>query len=219
MKDIKFTIYDWLGYLIPGTVLLTSIYFVFLDKSELVKVIDFPDFILGFLLFCIAYIAGHLVHSIANYTIDLLPYGKYAPIDYFKREFSKDFNDSQINRLIQIFNNKYGLIKDDSGSNIEFINKNYWLCYTNVIDKRPDSLIQVFLSLNGLYRGICISCLLSSIILLFKCDLTNGFSEMIIWSVILLFISFMFYLRAKRFKIYLTRTVYTDFISLNNQII
>lgn len=216
MKDIKLTLYDWLGYLIPGTILIISIYFTIKDTSEFAKLnFDFgSEFIKGFIFFCLAYLLGHIIHSIANYTIDLLPYGDYAPKKYYDTEFSLDFSNGQISTIKKILKRDYDIQIADEKIKIELRN-NYWLCYTNVVENKPDSLSQTFLYLNGFYRGSSVSLFLVSLTLLLKSIYLRFDTFFLIAGLFSLLFSFLLYLRAKRFKIYLTRTVYSDFISLN----
>jgi len=217
MKDIKLTLYDWLGYLIPGTILIVSIYLVIKDTkvfNDSYFKID-SGFINGFLFFCLAYLIGHIVHSIANFTIDLLPYGDYAPQKYFNNNLSQDFNSSQIQIINDILKKKFGIQIGDNKE--EELKNNYWLCYTYVIENKPDSLSQTYLNLNGFYRGSSVSTLMASLIFFIKSILACNCALFLFLGSILLIFSVLLYLRARRFKIFLTRTVYLDFLSLNKK--
>ena len=217
MKDIKLTLYDWLGYLIPRTILIVIIYLVIRDTSGFGNLnIDFDSgFINGFIFFCLAYLTGHIIHSIANFTIDLLPYGSYAPRKYYESKLSLDFSTEQLGTIKKILKRKYDIQTADEITKDELRN-NYWLCYTNVVENKPDSLSQTFLYLNGFYRGSTVSMFVASLILFIKSTITDFDSLFWVLGLVFFFSSFLLYLRAKRFKIYLTRTVYSDFILLNN---
>src|SRR5260370_17797686 len=69
MKDIRITLYDIFGYLIPGVVMLfaISLFFwtIFWPASTLVIPSKLPAIALGSLLFA-AYLVGHLGQAIGN---------------------------------------------------------------------------------------------------------------------------------------------------------
>jgi len=198
MKDLKLTLYDWLGYLIPGTILLTCIYYV-LKGTEFLNGFNFDqNFINGFIFFTMAYFSGHVIHSIANYTIDLFSFGGYPPKEYFIKKFQNDLNTNQIDAISMILVNKFNIKPGEN--KIDDLKNNYWLCYANVVEMKEDSLTQTFLNLTGFYRGSSISAILSSIILITKSFLVPDNMSFIALGIVLLISSFLLFLRTKRFK-------------------
>jgi hypothetical protein len=219
MKDLRLTLYDFLGYLIPGTILCLTIYCIF-QNFNYNLITNFPikssSVIIGFIAFSISYMLGHLIHAISNFTLDLLPYGNYAPKEYFIYDFDKDFSLSQIESLALTMSKNLNIDLNNISDKKKFIKDNYWYCYTFIINKNENSLTQIFLNLNGFYRGISVGNFLSGliciIISIFNCD----YSLICLIGIVLIISSIIFYFRAIRFKRYLTKTVYTDFLSLNN---
>ena len=214
MENIKLTIYDWMGYFIPGSLLLWAM-------SELFKITDITFANLYFnelhisiqsvLLIVFAYTLGHLLHGIANFSIDNLPSGSYPPENYFPDIYKKDFDtntqDSINNKISKTFDLNYSEEEDK----LRNIKNSYWLCYNYVIGKNSNSLCQLFLSISGFYRGLTIGSFVISLIYFifyfFYCMLV-----LLIIAVVSLLIAFIFLHRIKRFKIYLTKTVYSDFL-------
>lgn len=216
MKDLKLTLYDWLGYLIPGSILIISINLVLENKEilamlNITTIVDFK-FVEGLVFFFFAYFIGHIMHVVANHTIDKLPYGDYAPKEYFENKFKDDFSPAHIKAIKDILKEKFQL---DAGDNEEHeLKKNYWFCVSYVLNKNSDSLSKTFLNLNGLYRGLTVSTFIASVIFMIK-SIVDQNSLFFYLSFIGLLCSILLYERAKRFKIYLTRAVYFEFLALN----
>ena len=93
MKDLALTLYDTIAYFVPGTIVVWSlVILVGQTASDLQQFsVNLPDFVLGIIALTMIYVVGHILHAIANLTIDLLPSGGYPPRDYFPTQFDKDF--------------------------------------------------------------------------------------------------------------------------------
>lgn len=208
MNSLKMTFYDWISYLFPGGIFC---WFVF-ESSPLIfqgfsnLLIIKSSFIQGVMFIVISYVCGHFLHAIANFSIDKLPSGGYPSKYYFENQFNKDFDGHLIKKLIL-------LLGDESPSDeIEYIKKRYWLCFTKVTSNQSDSLASLFLAHNGFYRGLTICILL--IILLFNLVYRLDLYNHIVISIGLSVFALLSHLRSCRFKNYLTKTVYTDFIRI-----
>ena len=219
MKDLNLTFYDWLGYLIPGSIVILSIYPVIqaygLFSKLNISIENINDFVGGLIFFFLAYLMGHIIHSVSNLTLDKRPYGKYAPDEYFEKNLGEDFSEAQIKAIVDIIINKFNV---NVGSDMEKeLKNNYWLCYYDVVDNIENSLTQTFLNINGFYRGTLISTIMASLTLSMF-SITNHIDrEFIYLAIFLILISPLLYQRSKRFKIYLTRSVYFEFLSLNKK--
>lgn len=219
MKDLKLTLYDWLGYLIPGSILIISIYIVIkdcevLDELNITNSGDFK-FVEGLVFFFFAYLMGHIIHAIANITIDLLPYGAYPPEVYFKTKLTEDFSPTHIKAINRILSKKFEFdLSDDEEKELKI---NYWLCYSDVVDNIENSLSQTFLNINGFYRGTVVSTFIASLIFIIYSMTEENNLEFLYLGFILIIFSVFLYQRAKRFKNYLTKAVYFEFLSLNKK--
>ncbi len=219
MKDLKLTLYDWLGYLTPGSILIISIYLTIkdgkiLDKFNIVDSTDYK-FVEGIVFFFFAYLIGHIIHAIANLTIDKLPYGKYASKEYYENNLTKDISTTQQKAIIDILKEKFMLeVTDDQKYELK---KNYWLCFYDVVDNVENSLSQTFLNINGFYRGTLVSTFIASLIFIIYSMTEENNLEFLFLGFILIIFSILLYQRTKRFKNYLTKAVYFEFLSLNKK--
>ncbi len=217
MKDLRLTLYDWLGYLIPGTIFLLSVVWAIQQIDEKI-VYSLPiissNFLVGFIAFCFAYMLGHLMHVIANITIDRLSYGGYPPQEYLDKEFNVDFNKVLLEQLIKKIAKGKPVNTETDKDQKEFIKQNYWYCYNAGFRENENSLAQIFLNLNGFYRGVTVSNFLSGLLIIIVSISRFNYSIVFFIGCFLLLTSVAFYYRARRFKIYLTRTVYTNFLEM-----
>ena len=218
MNSIKYSIYDLVGYFIPGSLVLwcwielanmmNFNYSVFLinDVNIVVKI--------GLLVIA-CYAVGHLLHAIANFTIDKFVSGSYPPKDYFPNKFKNDFNSIMIPLLKDCINKKFNIPDQDNYSDENFIKDAYWVCYSYVANSKQESLTQTFLNISGFYRGLSTGFYVIAIsyfvALFFSCQMI-----MLMVAVGSAVIAQLFYLRNKRFKYYLAKTVYSDFLSICN---
>jgi hypothetical protein len=216
MKDLRLTIYDWVGYLFPGIIVLWIFSELFNYLEILLSDLLFyrlSDTIQYTLLFILAYFVGHLLHTLANISIDHLPSGSYPPKNYFSEKFEKDFNKSQQRALVRAISKRFEIsLEEYEEKPFETIKSYYWPCYNYVVNSNSDSLAQVFISLTGLYRGLTISGFLIGLTFMV---LGVGLCEwnLVIISIISLILGLFFLYRINRFKCYLTKTVYSAFLA------
>lgn len=208
MNNLKMTFYDWIAYLFPGGILCWFIFEIsgklFQNASNLMIIKS--SFIQGVMFIVFSYVCGHLLHAIANFTLDLLPSGGYPSNSYFSKKFDKDFDEFLVKKLIFLLGDESPLDQK------EYVKKHYWLCFTKVTSHNSDSLANLFLAHNGFYRGLTICMLL--IIAPFNILYNIGLCSHIGISVILMAVAILSHIRSCRFKNYLIKTVYTDFIRI-----
>jgi hypothetical protein len=222
MEKIKYTLYDLLGYFIPGSIVLWfHIELInYLTKSNklslMIKDIDLSIRIIFITI--ISYTIGHLLHSIANLTIDKLPSGKYPPKNYFPDKFKEDIHgiaaEALVKKIKTEFNNTDETIKEDE--KLQMVKDAYWLCYSHVINTGKETLSQTYLSMSGFYRGFTIGFYLIAVSSLISFFITFSFIFLWVFSGALI-IGQLFFFRNVRFKNYLTKSVYSEFLTINKK--
>jgi hypothetical protein len=217
MNSIRTTIYDWMAYLIPGAVTVWALWELLHTKisgAEELVVNRLPVVAQLILLLIVCYILGHLLHALANFTIDRLPSGGYPPRNYFPEKFREHFPRTLREALWCAVLRKAKIPADKKAMYDESIIKDaYWLCYVSVTDSHPESLVQLFLSISGFYRGMCISCFLVGVVYLLS-SLIYVRLIVAVMGVVSSLIGLIFLFRIRRFKEYLTKTVYMSFLCL-----
>jgi hypothetical protein len=216
MDKVKYTFYDLMGYFIPGSLVLWLF-------AELLNLMNFDySFLLiinvhitikvAFLII-ISYSVGHLLHGIANLTIDKLPSGSYPPKSYFPEQFYKDFDKPVAKKLFEQIRKKFQIKDKIKNDLVNLVEKSYWLCFSYVSKAGKDTLTQTFLSISGFYRGLATGFYLMTICYLLVFLYTCTWLLLII-AVSCLIAGVLFFLRNVRFKNYLTKTVYSEFLTL-----
>ncbi len=218
MNSIKYSIYDLVGYFIPGTLVL----WCWIELANMIN-FDYSTFLIndvhivvkiGFLVVT-SYTVGHLLHSIANSTIDKLASGAYPPRDYFPNIFKNDFNSVMVPLLKDCINKKFNIPVQENYSDENFIKDSYWLCYSYVTNSKQESLTQTFLNISGFYRGLATGFYIIAVsytfAFIYSCQMIT-----LVVALCAVVIAQLFYLRNKRFKYYLAKTVYSDFLSICN---
>ena len=208
MNNLKMTFYDWISYLFPGGILCWFLFEIsprlIQDTSELF--ITKSSFIQGVIFIIMSYVLGHFLHAISNYTLDLLPSGGYPSKAYFSKQFHEDFSEDLIQKLLRLMGN------ESPADLIEYIKGHYWFCFTEVTSNNPESLASLFLAHNGFYRGLTVCIIL--IIVIFNLLFSMCLFDKIAANIILIVFAILSFNRSKRFKNYLIKTVYTDFIRI-----
>lgn len=130
MKDFKATLYDLKGYLVPGLLVLVGL----VEASSFARfhinleILTFSFPAKATIAIVVAYVLGHALHAVSNYTIDRLPYTCYHSKEYFDQEFVKDFSSNTIDALIATIGIRFGVSftgKDESEKK-EFVKQQYW---------------------------------------------------------------------------------------------
>lgn len=218
MKSVRLTIYDAVGYFVPGAVLLWSLRHGLVSLGS-----SCGDHLLGDLpaaaqvafLATLSYVGGHILHGLANFTIDRMPFGGNPPRNYFREHFHCDFSNAAISSLAAAISRRFGLAlpAEPDGRDSSFFESTYWLCYTFGVQEREDGLTSVFQALHGLYRALTLCCLISAILFAasaVRCWRPLSFSV----SVTALLLTLLFAMRAARFGRHVARTALADFLCL-----
>jgi hypothetical protein len=215
MKEVRTTFYEVRSYFVPGSIILWAI-------LELINLTGYqaPTCFVGSLstaikgafLIVIAYVMGHGLHSVANFTIDLLPFGSYPPRNYFGGKFQKDFSPEVISSLYAAICKMLTLSCDNSICNYATIEKAYWICFQYTMNQQ-NAEVENFLGLTGFYRGIS-SAMLIIFISYSAAWLIVKESEFLFISILALTLFLLFLARMRRFGCYLAKTVYSNFLFL-----
>jgi hypothetical protein len=191
----KFNVYDQIGYLMVGAVVL--LLFVFNAIYFFQAII--PPFGLDTFLawFIVAYFLGHLIQGIANFinSIKLLRF--LVPED------KENFDDKQ-KEVLEQAKEYFGLQKQDE-------NRLWNFCYMFASAKDITGQVQAFNSYYSLYRGWLVAFIFESLFLLYF--LISAYD----WKILLLFLisiflAIIFYRRSKRFWNYTRNKVLETFV-------
>jgi len=215
MKDYKATIYDLKGYLLPGLLALWSMvealsaagYRIFPE----VQSFSFP--VKATIAVAAAYVTGHALHAVCNYTIDRIAYCCYHSSKYFDERFKEDFEVNTVDALVLSIDSRFGISLSAQSSETEkrdFIKQQYWSVFqwamkTGVTD------VENFLGLTGFYRGITMAVFASSVAYLISFVWRFNLQSLS-FSIVLLGVSALFLTRVRRFNCYLAKSVLGNFI-------
>lgn len=191
----KFNVYDQIGYLMVGAVVLLLLVF---DASYFFQVTT-PPFNLDTLLawFIVAYFAGHLMQSIANLLNNI------KPLRFLVREDKEDFNDKQ-KEVLQQAEEYFELKKQDE-------NRLWDICYMFASAKDITGQVQAFNSYYSLYRGWLVVFIFESLFLLYFLISACNLKTLLLF-LTSIFIAIIFYRRSKRFWNYTRNKVLETFI-------
>lgn len=214
MKELRATLYDLRGYFIPGAVMLWAIIELFTNLGYTVAnspVIDsLSSTSKGVLFAIIAYASGHMLHAIANITIDRLPFSSYPPKDYFEKKFANDFSPEQAESLYIATKDFLNITTEEETNKHNIIKGAYWPCFQFLMHLNNVET-ENFLGLTGFYRGMATAMLMifpSYLLALFK----KPELGLALISLAALIAGLLFLARAKRFNYYLAKTVYSNFL-------
>lgn len=218
MKELRTTFYELRSYFVPGSVVLWAVLELmsmtgYEPSTRAMSCLSSPA--RGVLFIVIAYVIGHGLHVVANYTIDKLSFGSYPPRDYFDKKFEQDFSSEAISALFKATAAILGIQNPDATNAKETIKKAYWLCFQYVMSFQNIET-ENFLGLTGFYRGITAAMAVISVMYLlsfaYYCKSMLG-----IIGLCSFLIGLMFLTRVRRFGYYLARTVYFNFLQLYNE--
>lgn len=191
----KFNLYDQIGYLMVGAVILLLIVFdAFYFFQATIPPFNLDTFLVWFVM---AYFAGHLMQGIANLINSI------KPLRFLIREDKENFDEKQ-KEVLQQVKEYFGLQKQDE-------NKLWNFCYMFASAKDITGQVQAFNSYYSLYRGWLVAFILESLFLLFF--LISAYD----WKTLLLFLTsgflaIIFYRRSRRFWNYTRNKVLETFI-------
>lgn len=206
----KISIYDIIGYFVPG-VILTYGFVLFYPSVKLIT-IDSQLSVGSLGLYTIvSYTAGQIIQSVGNFLTTLYWLKRGRPTDWIFEKNNNLLSDHQKNRLI------YKLVaKKLVSKNTDFkkMKQNEWSNIVRQIisiisnnDNSPKRL-EIFNSNYGLWKGLTTS-------LLFLCIMSfirYGISNLLV-SISLIIITILSVIRMRRFGIYYAKELFYIFIN------
>lgn len=184
----KFSFYDQLGYILVGGMALIVISFDIWLLWHWIPKIDGIDFII---LVIVAYFLGHLIQSLANLII---------------KEKKDDFSEQE-KKILNIARENFNLKEKSDNEVYRFVNM---LSLT----KDFSGQVEAFNAYYSLYRGWLTVFVAQSIFLLFFLILIFNFKSLI-FLLISIVVSILFYLRLKRFYRYSREKTLHTFLIIN----
>lgn len=176
----RFNLYDLLGYLIPGGVLVSVV--VFSSTYSGAGTESAASFSGSVLLVFASYVAGHFIQTVSrrllptpHYSIELMGAGAGA----FPREFGE--------RLSAALSERFGF--PDAGGELTsaLVQERFRLAYAFVVQRGLSGHALVFNSLYAMYRGLILGCALSLLVLSFAgppaSDSGTSWQELVFWVV------------------------------------
>lgn len=209
-----FDIYDLLGYLIPGGIMLFFSYLIIsyfeidvnLPISELFDVIS-ASIIIVSLLFAIGFLIqaiGSLLERKLVYNSNFL-LGTEYPSSQFMKEDDDHFPLEFKTKMKELIKKTFGLPDNYP------IQKSFDLCYTYVIQNSIGKRVEKFLGLHAFCRGLYMSTFISGIILIIINAIRLRSIQIHTYSLIFLIASLIAFYRYKSFGIRFADAVYRDF--------
>lgn len=200
-----FSFYEFVGILIPGTVILYSLYLLLKLKGINVAV-DISNFGESIIFLVLAYGIGHLMHAFGNFFEALIwtifngwPTNWITKKPRFSQYLFKDPNDEE--KVREKLKHIFG----------ESENKDYGrLAYSYLFNKKLTERVDIFSGNYSLFRGLSISFLILSILLCLYFNLASAL------------ISFVFFIlslyRMIRFGKYYAKEIYHVFLTCDDNL-
>jgi hypothetical protein len=156
MKELRATFYELRSYFIPGSILLWAVFELMSMtgyETSTRAISTLSPSVRGALFIIIAYVMGHGLHVVANFTLDKLAFGSYPPRNYFDGQFKEDFPPDAVASLFKATVSFLGIQNPDTDNATEIIKRAYWPCFQYVMNLQNIET-ENFLGLTGFYRGI-----------------------------------------------------------------
>jgi len=209
MLKNHYDLYDFLGYILPGLLLLGTIVFIlqryfnisaigFLSNST---VIESGVFVVS------SFIVGHLIQGFCN-PIEKMIYKKKwngYPSSKFLEESNKHFSKEYKQKLKEKLYNHFGLSEKSSYQEL------FDSAYCFLLQKKYRGKVERFLSMHGFYRSLMMTCLILFLFFLILLIFKVYSIEVFIFTIIFLISTSIFYKRFIRFSVRFADTVYKEF--------
>ncbi len=224
LKDIKVTLYDIFGYLLPGIVFLASIvilfWTIFIPRSPLVPY-QLTDKI-WVLALLVSYFSGHMAQALANILAKLLPSAEDLVL-------SRDRANNLPKAIIESVKSKASSM---IGIDLKEINSEwlYSICDETLVQSGVVEDREVYLYREGFYRGLTVSLFALALSLFLRMVIpgttiiiSSGVSQSISWTILLFLtlISFvgslLAFLRYMRFARYRVTRAIIGFLALQGK--
>lgn len=222
-KDLKFTLYDFFGYLLPGTIFIIAIAILFWTiyfPNTLISYIKLPTEVWILLVF-FAYIFGHIIQGIANLFEKI--FGKYDDLVGYRHKESSlpetiiNGAKSKISSLINLDENKITM---------KWL---YRICDETIVQNGITEEREMYTYRKGFYRGLTTSFFILFLSLIFRMIISKakisilGSPQEVNWTILLFFIlisliGFIFsWIRYERFSSYLVEQAILGFLVLKEK--
>lgn len=171
----KFNFYDFVGYVIPGGLILALLYWFCLGFFALEWPIKLNSIGESLLFLAASYFFGHLIQALGN-MIERRRVKKWG--GWFSEQFLREDNDFYTSeyktKLKECANQKFGLSTDLPSGNEEIQKKRrqeiFSFCYSLIVQENVAVHTEIFNAIYSLYRGmlasVWIGIIISSIITL-----------------------------------------------------
>ena len=170
----RFTLYDILGYLIPGAIS----FFIFLKFINIfgLQIIDISIFKTWFgvaLLIVLSYLVGHLIQWLTKYACDCAPIkNRWYVSSYYLRDDNKHYSPTYkknlrkwISDYFEMGNKLEEAIKTPKHENSrKIIKESFDLTYTFLVQNKAAVFVEIFFALFGFCRGMFVVSIIGTFI-------------------------------------------------------
>jgi hypothetical protein len=210
----KLNLYDFLGYIIPGSLIvliLNSFFENVLDTNFILNVndgsiVETTSFII------LSYFIGILMHELSQiiekYFLKKI-WGGF-PSERFLLDNDEKYSEEFKNELKKVIESKYNIkLNNTRKKNQEAFN----LIYSKVQKLDGNDKIQLFNTIYGMCRSLFSGVIVSSVFYIIKFFIEYGENNMVNMTYIMLFVSasYLLYRRSTRFSKRFADYVYRDF--------
>lgn len=214
LKDLKITLYDIFGYLLPGVVFFLGVAILFWTVlfPHTPLIINKLTTEIWILCLFLAYFSGHMAQALGNLLDGFLPSNE-------KLALAKKRQDNLPVEIIQEAKLKVGALLNCDLKNIS-AQWLYNICDEAVVQFGCTEDREIYQYREGFYRGLIVSLFVFSLSLILRTVVPvasvklSDVSQVITWPVLLFFIIisftgvYFFYIRYRRFAKYrITRTI------------
>jgi hypothetical protein len=149
--NLKFNFYDIYGFALPGFLLLTILWFPFGLVEKIWPDLELSSALVGVIL---AYIAGHILQTVAEVAIPSKVVRGSFPSDKFLDEDDSTFTTDFKNRLTKQIFDEFALnIHSEAGDRDKVRNDAFFLCRSALIKSKTVIYAEQFQGLYALMRG------------------------------------------------------------------
>lgn len=217
----KFSLYDFIGYLVPGSIVTLTVNKYYFDLAGLIEGFGLSnELILGIYFVIFSYVVGIITHEfseiIQHYILKSIWRG--LPSERFlltnDNKYSAEYR-TKIKRQIEV---DYGIkIEEDKKKSQEAFNQVYSL----VQSKGNTEKIEIFNSIYGMCRnflsGILLSIFMFFVTRLLVLNYIPLINEVIINILIIAVVIYLIYRRAKRFSERFVDYIFREYLNIQNK--
>lgn len=220
IEKIQVSLYDFFGYLLPGGVFLLAlvIFSWTIFWPQQVLKISQPTFTHWVIILLLSYFLGHLIQAVANLFAKIFPSDDVVLSKKNIHKISKSVIEEARSEAKKLFYN-YTMKKFSDGDI-------YNICDETVRRGKTLETREIYLSLEGFYRGLSISNLILALtlflrIILYESYVKIGWKSYLLGRPFLLFVGlillicfFLFFIRYRRFLGYRIKQVIYGFLEI-----